>query len=101
MDVSPVEFQGPVPPERLHGRDELLDDLTRRVTELTVAPQRLLRLLAHSQPPYGANAEQLGLTPGSATNARKQLTRRGHVSDDGTLVDPLFADGFRRTPPLT
>lgn len=69
--------------------------------ELTASEQRLLRLLAHSQPPYGAKAEQLGLTPGSATNARKQLTRRGHVSDDGTFVDPLFADWFRRTLPLT
>jgi hypothetical protein len=68
--------------------------------ELTVSEQRLLRLLAHAQPPYGAKAEQLGLTPGSATNARKQLTERGHLRDDGTLVDPLFADWFRRTLPL-
>ena len=68
--------------------------------ELTVSEQRLLRLLAHSQPPYGAKAQQLGLTPGSATNARKQLTRRGHLRDDGTLVDPLCADWFRRTLPL-
>lgn len=69
--------------------------------ELTVSEQRLLRLLAHGQPLYGAKAEQLGLTPGSASNARKQLTRRGHVSDDGSLVDPLFADWFRRTLPLS
>ena len=68
--------------------------------ELTVSEQRLLRLLAHGQPPYGAKAEQLGLTPGSATNARKQLTERGHLRDDGTLVDPLLADWFRRTLPL-
>ena len=68
--------------------------------ELTVSEQRLLRVLAHGQPPYGAKAEQLGLTPGSATNARKQLTHRGHLNDDGSLVDPLFADWFRRTLPL-
>lgn len=68
--------------------------------ELTVSEQRLLRLLAHGQPPYGAKAEQLGLTPGSATNARKQLSLRGHLRDDRTFVDPLFADWFRRTLPL-
>lgn len=68
--------------------------------ELTPSEQRLLRLLAAHQPPYGAAAQHLGLTPGSATNARKQLRHRGHLHDDNTLVDPLFADWFRRTLPL-
>lgn len=32
MQLSPFDYTGPLPPERVHGRDELLADLTERVT---------------------------------------------------------------------
>lgn len=32
MQLSPFDFTGPLPPDRVQGRDELLADLTRRVT---------------------------------------------------------------------
>jgi uncharacterized protein len=88
-------------PEALAAARTQLDGFMPAIhDELTASEQRLLRLLAHGQPPYGAKAEQLGLAPGSATNARKRLVERGHLHDDDTLVDPLFADWFRRTLPL-
>lgn len=33
METSPFKYQGPLPPDEVRGRDELLADLTRRVTE--------------------------------------------------------------------
>jgi uncharacterized protein len=35
MDLSPFDYTGPLPAERVRGRDELLADLTRRVTVRT------------------------------------------------------------------
>lgn len=32
MELSPFDYTGPLPPERVRGRDELLSDLTERVT---------------------------------------------------------------------
>lgn len=65
---------------------------------LTSGEQRVLRLVANGQPLYGAAAHQLNLTAGSATHARRQLVRQGHLHEDGKrLVDPLFADWVRQT----
>lgn len=36
MEVSPFRYQGPLPPDEVRGRDELLEDLIRRVTERRV-----------------------------------------------------------------
>jgi uncharacterized protein len=56
LDVSPFPYQGPLSPEQVHGRDDLLADLTDRVTERRVTallgPRRygktsVLRRLAH------------------------------------------------------
>lgn len=56
MEISPFRYQGPLPPEEMRGRDELLADLAERVTEHRVAallgPRRfgktsVLRRLAH------------------------------------------------------
>jgi DNA-binding MarR family transcriptional regulator len=69
---------------------------------LTVSEQRVLRLVAHDEPLFGAAAEQLTLTAGAATNARKQLVAHGHLHEDASeLVDPLLADWFRRTLPCS
>lgn len=35
MELSPFDFTGPLPPERVTGRDDLLGELTRRVTART------------------------------------------------------------------
>ena len=35
MELSPFDYTGPLPPERVQGRDELLAELTRRVTART------------------------------------------------------------------
>jgi uncharacterized protein len=35
VELSPFDYTGPLPPERVHGRDELLADLTGRVTVRT------------------------------------------------------------------
>jgi hypothetical protein len=32
VDLSPFDFTGPLPPDRVRGRDGLLEDLTRRIT---------------------------------------------------------------------
>lgn len=63
--------------------------------------QRVLRLLAHDAPLHGATAKQLRLTGGTVSNAHRQLTVNGHLHDGGAFVDPLFADWFRQTLPLT
>ncbi len=56
MEPSPFKYQGPLAPEEVRGRDDLLADLTRRVTEHRVTallgPRRygktsVLRRLAH------------------------------------------------------
>lgn len=56
METSPFKYQGPLAPEEVHGRDELLADLTERVTEHRVTallgPRRfgktsVLHRLAH------------------------------------------------------
>lgn len=36
MELSPFDYTGPLPPDQVRGRDELLDDLARRVTAGTV-----------------------------------------------------------------
>lgn len=68
---------------------------------LTSGERRTLRLVAHEEPLHGAAASRLRLTAGSTTHAYRQLIVRGHLHDDGTFTDPLFADWFRHTLPLT
>lgn len=63
--------------------------------------RRVLRLVAHDEPLHGAVAKQLRLTAGTTSNAHRQLVAGGHLHDDGTFVDPMFADWFRQTLPLT
>jgi uncharacterized protein len=36
VDISPFPYQGPLDPDQVRGRDDLLDDLTERVTERRV-----------------------------------------------------------------
>ena len=50
---------------------------------------------------HGAAAKQLRLTGGTVSNAHRQLTVNGPLHDGGAFVDPLFADWFRQTLPLT
>lgn len=80
-----------------------LDGSMRTVHDtLTVSEQRVLRLLSHDEPLFGAVSDQLGLTAGAAQSAAKQLVEHGHVNVDAprTVTDPLLADWFRRTLPL-
>ncbi len=81
---------------------EALDGTLRVIyDDLVSGERRVLRLRAHHQPLHGAGAQLLGLTAGTADNARRQLVARGHLHDhDDTLVDPLFADWFRHALPL-
>lgn len=62
----------------------------------------VLRLLASNESLFGASAELLGLSAGSAQNAREKLLASGDITEDKgqlVLVDPLFADWMRRRLP--
>lgn len=63
----------------------------------------VLRTIARSGTLYGASAELLGLSKGTATHARAALLDSGDLArtEDGIqLVDPLLADWLRRRFPL-
>lgn len=63
----------------------------------------VLRLLASSESLFGAAADLLGLSAGSAQNAREKLLASGDITESGSnliVVDPLFADWVRRRLPV-
>jgi hypothetical protein len=65
--------------------------------------KKVVRLLAHHQPLYGAAAERLGLTAGSAQHARDALLADGELREFGeelVVTDPLLADWVRQRLPV-
>jgi uncharacterized protein len=63
----------------------------------------VLRLLASGESLFGAASDLLGLSAGSAQNAREKLLASGDITESGSnlvVVDPLFADWVRRRLPV-
>ena len=76
----------------------------RMYSSLPAGEKSVLRIVASGGSIFGSAADLLGLSNGSAQNARDKLMDGGQLSknDDGSfaLVDPLFADWLRNTVPV-
>jgi len=90
-----------------------LDDVRRQTSEgmerlysgFERGERDVLRAVARSGSIYGAEAELLNLSTGTATHARRTLLDRGDLMDRGpgsglAVVDPLFADWLRLRFPI-
>ncbi len=72
-------------------------------SELNPGERRVLRSVAQSGTLYGAEADLLDLSKGTATHARRSLVNKGDLveTDSGVqLVDPVMADWIRYRFPL-
>jgi hypothetical protein len=72
-------------------------------SEFNPGERSVLRAVAQSGTVYGAEADLLDLSKGTATHARRSLLNKGDLveTDDGVqLVDPVLADWIRYRFPL-
>lgn len=61
--------------------------------------RKALRLIAWGEPQFGAAAQRLGLSGGSAAAARHVLEQRSVVDEHGSIIDPLLVSWIRREHP--
>ncbi|MGH9185141.1 MAG: AAA family ATPase [Acidimicrobiales bacterium] len=77
-------------------------EFTALTDGLTGVQRRVLRLLAHGEPLYGAAARRIEVAKSSATTAARFLAERSIAVRDGDswrLLDPLLALWLRHTHP--
>jgi hypothetical protein len=77
--------------------------MERLYSQFTPGERSVLRAIAQSGTIYGAEADLLDLSKGTATHARGTLLDKGELAeDDGGvhLVDPLLRDWIRRRFPI-
>jgi uncharacterized protein len=77
--------------------------MERLYSQFTQGERRVLRSVARSGRVYGAEAELLDLSKGTATHARRSLLDRGDLADtkgELIVVDPVFGEWVRQRFPL-
>jgi hypothetical protein len=88
---------------RAEVRRAAADGLERLYSGFERGERSVLRAVARSGSIYGAEAELLDLSSGTATHARQTLLDRGDLasSESGlVVVDPLLADWLRERFPI-
>jgi hypothetical protein len=90
--------------EALHEvRGATAEGMERLYSGFERGERSVLRAVARSGSIYGAEADLLDLSTGSATHARRTLVDSGDLVDTGTglaVVDPVLADWLRRRFPI-
>ncbi len=79
------------------------DGMERLYSQFNPGERTVLRSIAQSGTIYGAEADLLDLSKGTATHARGTLVDKGELAegDDGVyIVDPLMRDWIRRRFPI-
>lgn len=79
------------------------DGMERLYSQFNPGERSVLRAVAQSGTVYGAEADLLDLSKGTATHARGTLVDKGELAEAGAgvhIVDPLMRDWIRRRFPI-